>query len=363
MIKVLHVVTRLNVGGLTTFLYNYYKHIDRTKIRFDFVAIDTGEKHVYHDKLTELGGEVFYMPDPFLARASYFCKLLKKQKYTVVHAHIETQSAIYLLLAKIMGVKVRISHAHWSRENVGFTNKVLKFILNRVVSLRAGASEIAIEAVVGKKHIKNSRVIHNSVDLEHFKFDEDLRAQYRRELEIQDQLVLGFVGRLTAQKNVPFLVNVLDALTKQRKDVVLLLVGGGEDEAYLKKELSIRKLESHVQWLGERNDVNKLMCAMDILLLPSHYEGLPLVLVEAQAASLFSIVSDQITRQVELSQFILYRSILDNDENIWVDQIEKVGNNYARASTSDDLKNAGFDIKTEAQKLLELYKDLISKNN
>ncbi|MFD2598323.1 glycosyltransferase [Sphingobacterium corticis] len=360
MIKVLHVVTRLNVGGLTTFLMNYYKHIDRSRIKFDFVAIDTGQKHAYHDQFEKFGGKVFYMPSQFVQRGTFFVKLLRNGNYSVVHCHIEVQSGIYLLLAKLTGVPVRISHAHWSRENNGFQNRVLKFLLNRVVTLRAGASNIAIEAVVGKDYSTNSRVIHNAVDLEHFKFDESVRKHYRKSFNFGDNIIIGFVGRLTHQKNILFIIEILNTLVKQRDDIRLLVVGDGEDGSLFKKEIEDRDLAPFIYWLRERSDINELMNAMDILLLPSHYEGLPLVAVEAQAASLHVIASENVTRQVNLSSFISYEPIDIGSEFLWSKAIESIGKDYLRHSTTDVLTKAGFNIKEEAKNLLNLYENLVN---
>lgn len=362
MIKVAHIVTRINMGGLTTFLYNYYKNIDRTQIKFDIIAIDTHYKHSYQENFEALGSNVYYMPDNIYKRAFYLLDLFKSQKYDIVHVHIEVQSGIYLLLAKYCGVKVRIAHAHWSRDNVGFKNTVLRTILNRVVTLRAGASELAIEAVFGKQYASQGKVIRNAVDLEQFKFNSDIRKAYRQELGLADKFVLGFVGRLTHQKNIPFLTKVFIEIANRREDAVLLIIGDGEDKDILHSLLQESSLLDRLVWLKERDDVNNLFNAMDIMLLPSHYEGLPLVLVESQASSVHAIVSDKITQLVNITPYISYLPINESNLHDWANLALQIGGDYARNSTKELLTQKNFNIEVEAQKMLHFYQELLAKH-
>lgn len=360
MINVIHIVTRINMGGITTFLYNYYKYMDRSRINFEIVSIDTRERQSHHDKFEELGAKVHYMPQNLFERFTFLLRLMKSKKYDIAHSHIELQSAIYLTLAKMSGIKIRIAHAHLSRANNGIKNSIFKYILNKVVSIRAGASDLAMEAVFGKKHAEKGIVFWNAVALEEFDFDEEARNEYRDELGLDEKLVVGFVGRLTYQKNIRYLVQIFDSLAKKRKEVRLLIVGDGEDSEILTTELKARSLADKLIWLKTRKDVNRLLNAMDVLVLPSHFEGLPLVLVESQANSLHAIVSDKVTRLVNLTSYIHYLPIDSHSVEKWRDMILALGSDYPRVSTEKVLTEKHFNISVEANNLTELYTQLVA---
>jgi glycosyltransferase involved in cell wall biosynthesis len=353
--KVLHIVTRIDIGGISSLIYNYYSHIDHQSVHFDIVAIDTGQKQEYHDRFEKLGMHVYYMPENLLKRLLFLIKLIRNEKYDVVHAHIELQSAIYLYIAALCGVKVRVSHAHLSRYNIGVKNIILRFLLNIIVTKRVGASDLSIKAVFGPKYEKSAIVINNAIDVEKFTFDSDIRDRYRAELQISDKLVIGFVGRLSYQKNVNYLIKVFAEFEKKYSNTVLLIIGDGELDAQIKGQLMDINLFSKTILLSARDDVNYLMMAMDVMLLPSFYEGLPLVLVEAQTASLMCIVSDKITRLISITKYINYKGIEESDIDDWVKIILKYAKGYERKSMKDVITKHNFNIECESMKLVDLY--------
>lgn len=361
MIKVVHIVTRINVGGLSTFLCNYYKNMDTSKIKFDVVAIQTNEKQSYHDLLVGLGCRVFYMPNNLFFRLLFLIKLFLRNKYDVAHSHIQVQSVFYLLISKFCGIKARIAHSHWSKENPGVFNGILKFLLNKIVSLRAGASELALQAVFGLRYSKKGVVIPNAIDLDEFAYSEITRQKYRADMVLENRLVVGYVGRLSYQKNIPFLLNVFSKLLHSCPEAMLMIIGDGEESDQMNKQIAELKLANNILWLKEREDVNQLLSVMDVLLLPSHFEGLPLVLVESQASSLHAIVSDYVTKLIDITPYIHYLPISKSSEELWVKLILELGNNYRRASTMDLLTQSHFNIKLEAENLYLLYKKLVTK--
>lgn len=358
--KVLHVVTRIDSGGISSFLGNYYKYIDKQNVSFDIVAIDTGERQGHHDYFESLGIKVYYMPNNIFERLKFLMKLMKKNQYDVVHSHIELQSAVYLAVAAVSGVKVRISHAHLSKANPGFKNRLLRYLMNAVVTKRAGASDLSLNAVFGEKYTEKGSVINNAIEVEKFSFNTDIRKQYRKLLNIEGKLVLGFVGRLSHQKNIYFLIKVLTEAVKQNPDVVLLVIGDGELRKPMEEELNKANIYDKVMFLNIRDDVNALMMAMDIMLLPSFYEGLPLVLVEAQCAALKCIVSDEVTKLISITDYIIYRGIKDDDIKKWVQIINEIGCNYKREPIDDIITEKNFNIQVEAEKLVKLYDELIT---
>lgn len=362
MIKVLHVVTRVDIGGISTLLYNYIQNIDKNKVSFHIVAIDTGNIHGYHEAFENIGVKVMYMPQALLSRMLFLFRLIGKQKYDIVHSHIELQSAIYLLLARVAGTKKTIAHAHLSRQNLGIKNALMRFILNSVVSKRLGASDLTLEAVFGRKYLQKSYVLNNAIDLERFSFNELRRHAYRKEFGLDENFVLGFVGRLSYLKNIDFLLDVFIQVSKLTDKAKLLIIGDGEDAHKLTSKLKPEGLQDRLVWLKSRNDVHLLLNAIDILLLPSHSEGLPLVLVETQANSLQALVSDKITKLVQLTRYITYLSIESQHIDKWVNKIMEYREGYERLPTYNELTEAGFNVKKEAENLLKIYSDLISQD-
>ncbi|WP_407401498.1 glycosyltransferase [Chryseobacterium sp.] len=355
MLKILHVVTRIDVGGISTLIYNYYQHLDKSKINFEIVSIDTGHKQGYHDKFEALGIKIYYMPQNLIKRALFFTDLLKSHKYDIVHSHIEVQSALYLLLARLNGIKGRIAHAHMSIEHRGFKNTIMRFLLNRVTTLGFGASELSLQSVFGMDESKYRIVLNNAIDLDLFSFNNKIREEYRNDLGLSDKLVLGFVGRLTYQKNLKYLVKVFVQVAKVNKDTVLLIIGDGEDSGILLSEIEKHSLLDKLVWLKSRDDVHKLLNSMDVLLLPSRSEGLPLVLVESQANSLQSVVSDRITQRVNITPCIHYLPINDKYLNSWTKLITEIGHSYKRIRTDLMLTEQHFNVKIEANNLMSLY--------
>ncbi len=356
MIKVLHIVTRVDTGGISSMIYNYYSHLNTKDIHFDIVAIDTGVKQGYHEKFESLGMRVFYMPEKILPRLLFLIALIRKERYNVVHSHIELQSAVYLLIAKICGVKTRVAHTHQSSESKGFKNSFLRYLLNKVVTKRLGASDLSIRAAFGTKYEIKATVLNNAIDVQQFSFDPNIRTKYRNQLNISDQFVIGFVGRLSYVKNINYLVKVFAEIEKRYPKVLLLVVGDGESYNSMNELLHSLDLLSKVRFLKNRDDVNALMMAMDIMLLPSFNEGLGMVLVEAQSTSLMCIVSAKVPKLVALTDYITYKGIEDADINDWVDTALKYTGGYERKPIPEVIIQKHFSIEHEAGRLIDLYR-------
>lgn len=220
---------------------------------------------------------------------------------------------------------------------------------------------ISLKAVFGNVSDKNSFVINNAIDVDQFQFDNNKRLLIRKELNIQpNEIILGFVGRLSSQKNVIYLNKILHECSKVASNISLLIVGEGELFEDMKSDLQKKGIFNKVKFLGNRDNVGEIMMAMDILLLPSLFEGLPLVLVEAQCTSLRCLVSDKITQLVKLTDDIEYLGISNQDINKWVERIISIGNAYPREITNKiQITEKRFNIKQEAKNLEKMYKDLV----
>ncbi|WP_129738519.1 glycosyltransferase family 1 protein [Massilimicrobiota timonensis] len=368
MIKVLHLFTTLDGGGVESFLYNYYSHMNTEKIVFDTV-VPGQEKGYLEPIFAKLGGQVFHVcrfkknPIKHLKDVS---TIIRNGKYDIVHCH-GYKSTIGLVFAKIWGCKVRIIHSHMAYVNenifVKISRKMLTGIAKSCSTERFACGIDAAKWLFGSKDYENGKVkvINNAIDLSKYMFDEQTRNNYRKEMCLEGNLVIGNVARLTYQKNQIFLLYVLKDMLSINKSVILLLIGEGEDKQRLEKEAIKLGIEKNVRFLGMRKDVPQLLSAIDYFVLPSHFEGLPVVLAEIQAAGLFACVSDTITREINITHNIHYLS-LDMKTKEWADFIIKDSikhNSMNRMELSKYLIGSKYDIMIQAKKLYDLYYNLI----
>lgn len=360
-IRVAQIVGKMNGGGVEAVVMNYYRHIDRSKVQFDFL-VDSDSTLIPREEIESLGGRVFEIP-PYQHVIEYqreLQRLFKEEGWKIVHSHINALSVFPLRAAKKAGVPVRIAHSHSTSGKGEHAKNALKAVLktqsNRYPTHRFACSRFAGEWLFGKA--ADFEVVYNAIDLDSFRFNEEVRAQTRADLGlIDDQFVVGHVGRFTAQKNHVFLINVFSEVAKRRDDVVLLLVGSGEDGASVKSMVDQLGLSDRVKFLGQRSDVNHLYQAFDAFLLPSLYEGLCLVGVEAQVSGLPCLLSDTITREVDVTSKCKFMPITDS--SIWVDAISSL-TRVASEARSEQSKGSfdNYDICTQSQKLTYKYEHL-----
>lgn len=360
-IRVAQIVGKMIGGGVEAVVMNYYRHIDRSRVQFDFL-VDADSTLVPRDEIESLGGRVFEIP-PYQHVVAYqreLQRLFKQEGWKIVHSHINSLSIFPLRAAKKAGVPVRIAHSHSTSGKGEYAKNALKAVLktqaNRYPTHRFACSSYAGEWLFGKD--TDFDVIYNAIDLEHFSFDAEARAQVRVDLGLDgDQFVIGHVGRFTAQKNHGFLIDVFEQVAKRRDDAVLLLIGSGEDEDFIRAKVAERGLTDSVKFLGQRDDVDRLYSAFDVFVLPSLYEGLCVVGVEAQAAGLPCLFSDAITREVDMSGENEFLTI--DDLAPWVVGLCNLPTN---GSASRELANpsrfTNYDINAQALLLTEKYEKL-----
>lgn len=366
MIKVLHIVSSLDGGGVENLLFNYYTHMDRDKFKFDFI-VHGDNIGVLESNFKKLNSTIYHIPtkhESFLRNLNAMKQIITDGDYDVVHAHQGTIGVFPMYFAKKAGVKVRITHSHIAYMERTCFEKIIDMILLPFLKeystywfacgLDAGRFLWGARAVEKGKVI----VINNAIDIDKFTFNANLRDQKRKELGIDGKFVIGNVGRFTYQKNHEFLIKVFSEIYKLNKNAILLLVGGGELEADIKEQIINLGLSEAVKFLGIRNDVPHLLQAMDVFLLPSRYEGLPVVLVETQAAALKSIASDVITQEVKVTNYLNYIS-LERDPQYWANEVLKYVDGYNRNNTSAEIKKGGYDIRLEAGKLERIYINLL----
>lgn len=355
MIKVLHIVTSLSASGVPSVIYNFYSHMDRNLVHFDFVAIPSNVGHTYKAKFEQLGSKVYYMPKKYVGRPKFLYHLMKEGGYDVVHSHIELASAIYLSIAKAAGISVRIAHAHMAfLPYTKITHHCLRFLLNYISTLRVGCSKDAIMGLFGKD---DGFVLHNAIDVGKFKFSDKIRTEYRKELGVTQKVVVGFVGRLTFQKNIFYLLDIFNEYLKNNDNSVLLIVGDGEEKDKFLEKVKELHLTDKVMCLGARNDVPSLMMAMDCLLLPSRWEGLGMVLVEAQATGLkcYTSLNTVPYEDTKVTPYIKYLDINESSEK-WAEMMSQDHlASYERKDMGEQLALHHYDIKEEAKSLCKIY--------
>ena len=358
-LRVLQVVTKMERGGLETFIMNMYRNIDRLRIQFDFLYHRNG-CFAYDNEIKELGGRIYHVPqcNPFSFR---YIKMVNnfflQHPYQVVHSHIDCMSALPLAAAKRHGVAVRIAHSHSSRQDKDFKYP-LKLICKRFI--RREATDLFACGVDAGRWMFNTDdfiVVNNAIDVDTYEFDYNRRICMRRELGISgDTLVVGHVGRFAPAKNHEFILDVFSEVVRLCSDSILILAGDGDLRLEMEHKAEVLGIADNVLFLGVRPDVPSLMQAMDVFLMPSVYEGLPLVLVEAQAAGLPCLISNSIPCDCNFKGSVLARKSLAESPSSWAAALVSMRVKDARRATGVTVvREAGFDAKVEAGRLAGFY--------
>lgn len=357
-IRVLHVVTYMGRGGLETMLMNYYRNIDRSKVQFDFLT-HRDFKADYDDEILALGGKIFHLPNlnPFgsayLSKLNQFFK--EHTEYKIVHSHLDCMAGIPLKYAKKNGVPVRIAHSHSSNQ-VKDSKYILKLFFKRNISKYAtqlfACSQVAGKWMFGNK---NFSVLNNAIDAEKYVYNTDVRIKIRELFGLkQDEFVVGHIGRFNTSKNHNFLIDIFSEIIKINPRSKLLLVGVGELQDNIRNKVNCLGLSDKVIFAGLRDDVPQVLQAMDIFVLPSLFEGLGIVNIEAQAAGLSCFISDKVPIECKKTKDLVLQVPLDAGAKYWAENILKYAH-LQRRNTFEEIKNAGFDIKENADKLSDFY--------
>ena len=355
-IRIAQMMTDMNFGGVEAVVMNYYRNIDKSKIQFDFFALE-GSLVPQKEEIESLGGKVYIVPR-YTHLPQYEHEIIKLLRgYPVVHSNMNTLSVFSLYGAKKAGVPVRILHNH-STAGKGEKKNIIKYTLRPFCNLfpteRAACSKHAGEWIFGKN--SSFKVINNAIDLSKYKFNQSIRDRIRSELGIDDKFVVGHIGRFCYAKNQEFLVDIFNEIVKTT-DAVLLLLGSGETQTEVESKVRSLGLKDKVIFAGNKLNANEYYQAMDTFVFPSRYEGLGMVAIEAQVSGLPVICSTEVPSDVAITDLVefcpLSASASEWAELILSDRISE------RRDTTDKIRNAGYDILTEAKKLEEYYLDLI----
>lgn len=352
-------------GGIENCVMNYYRNIDREKVMFDFL-VHYKEKGYYDDEIERLGGKIYYFSAREDKNIFKYIKELRKffrehPEYKIVHGHMPGFAPIYFFVAKCCGVKYRISHSHSASTEPNFKGLVLKCIVKSIrffANIRFACATEAGKFMYGKKEFVN---IKNAVNAEKFLFDKEIRDDLRKKLDIEDKFVIGNVGRFNVAKNHDFLIDVFSEVKKKKPDSVLLLVGEGELQEQIKSKIDSYGLAEDVLFCGISSNVDKLYQAMDCFVLPSIFEGLAIVAVEAQASGLKCVCSDKVPNEAKITDLVEFIA-LDESPEKWADKILEAGNGYERRNMYDEVVASGYNIEQAADKLKDIYLEIAGNN-
>lgn len=364
-LRIAHVVGKWLGGGVESVVMNYYRNIDRSKIQFDFFC-DEDSTNIPYEEIKELGGNVVIIPS--YSKVFKYQKKLRQElingKYNIIHSHINTMSVFPLRAAKKAGLKIRIAHSHSTSNKIEWKKNLLKNILKPFSKIYATdymcCSEYAGRWLFGNKEYDNGKVylLNNAIDTKKYTFDENARKEIREKYNISDnQTVIGHIGRFVNQKNHEFLIELFNEYQKLNSSSVLILIGQGPNWENIHNLVDSLNIKEKVLFIPQQKDVSKIYNAFDYFVLPSLYEGLPVVGVEAQCNDLTCFFSTDMTKEtkiLEKSKFIE----LNKGPVFWAEEIFK-NNEKIRKDVSSVLAAKNFDIKTEAVKLEHFYLSLI----
>lgn len=306
-IRVAHVVGKMVGGGVETTLMNYYLHIQRERVQFDFI-VDSDSSRVPRDLISELGGRVYVVPgyQHVSAYRRHLAELFEAERWPIVHSHINALSALPLSVAKSARVPVRISHSHstsnWREQGRHIAKLALRRTVIPYATHRFACGELAGNWLFGKRPYT---VVPNAVEAEVFRANWPQRYNLRRELSIPSSaLVILNAGRFVRQKNQLFLLDILERVRKTRPEVILVIAGDGPLRNRFEAEVSRRQLGGNVRVLGQRTDMAKLYSAADVFCLPSLYEGMPVTVAECICANLPVVASLNVSSDIAVSQLV-----------------------------------------------------------
>ena len=363
MIRILHSVSNMDRAGLETMLMNYYRHMDRSKVQFDFLC--NKQKHgAYEGEILALGGKIYRTPGlnpvkyPLYLR--YMRKLFQENPgYRIVEGHNSAFAAYALNAARHCGVPVRILHAHESsvHKDLKYPLRMLcKAVLPWSTTERFTCGEAAAKFAFPSQKARNRDyvLIPNAIEIERFTFDAKLREKVRRDNGLDGKHVVGHVGRFAREKNHAFLLEIFACLKQQDPAAYLVLIGDGEEMVSVQATAQRLGIADSVRFLGNIPNVNEWYQAFDVFVLPSIWEGLPVVSVEAQAADLPCVFSASITREIHIlkkSQFVDLKA----GPKAWAEAIAQALGHTQRQDVSKLIADRGYDISAEAVKLQERY--------
>lgn len=365
-IRVLHILHSMNRGGAESVIMNYYRHIDRSRVQFDFLLTESN-KCQFEDEIVLLGGRVFRVPlltmtNPFAYLKAVSSFFENHPEYRIVHSHTSSKSFFPLWIAKKKGIPVRIAHSHNTQSEAGFRGFIrnsLKFGLKKVATHFFACSQEAAYWLYGYRlfNAGKVRIFSNVIESSLFSCDLKLRESARKRLSVGEKsLLIGCVGRFCVQKNLLFSIDTFREVYMRDRRTFLLLVGDGEQRPEIESRIAQYGLEKKVILTGVVSNVSEMLQAMDVFLMPSLYEGLGVALMEAQASGLKCLVSTGIPKEADVTGLVTFLPLKGGPQK-WAEVIIEQ-REYSRRGWTEELKSAGYDAETSAKELEQFYMEL-----
>lgn len=357
-IKVLHVVTHMNRGGLESMIMNYYRNIDRSKVQFDFLTHrPEEEKKDFDEEICSLGGKIYHIHklNPFSyayhKELDHFFK--SHPEYRIIHVHQDCMSSVILKVAKKNGVSIRIAHSHSSNQDRGIKYYIKKYYKKNIKKYATQMFACGGEAGKWMFETDKFEILPNAIDCSKYTFNPHIRNRVRDELGLDKNLVIGHVGRFCEVKNHKFIIEILEQIRKQRKDVKVLFAGQGELFENIQRMVEKKGLCDNVIFLGLRTDIPDILQAMDIFLLPSLYEGVPVSIIEAQAAGLKCFISNTVPIDCAITDLVTTIPLSESPD-MWAKAIVN-SYPYDRKNQDKAIKDSRYDIVSNAKYLEGFY--------
>lgn len=369
MVKVLQVHGGMERGGTESVIMNWYRNIDKNEVQFDFTTMQE-HRCAYDDEIESMGGKIIYVPPRAKVgnlnhfKAIYKC-IKENGPYDVVHSHMNYHGGLVALAAKLAGVKTIVCHAHNTEDVTEQTLKrktetaVLRNLMHRCSTNLLACGKEAGKFVFGEN--AKFKVINNAVDIEKFKpKDEEMNNEIKAlkdKYDLNNKLILGHIGRFNIQKNHKFIVEILKDLKKKNDDFKFLFIGDGELKEEILNSIKNEGLENNILYLGLQSNINIWLNIMDLLIFPSLFEGLPVVLVEAQSTGLPCIISNKISQDVDLGLKLVKFLSIDGSAEKWVNEI--INNTMTRETNKEKIKEQlkvkGYYLNDNIKMLMNIY--------
>lgn len=366
-IRILQSLSTLDYSGAEAMIMNLYRNIDRDKIQFDFVVNDRTEPFVFEKEVEKLGGRIFTLPKfsgtNFVLYRKKVNQLLQNHpEWKIIHIHNASSAMLMIDLAKKHEL-VTIAHAHFDQDFINFKSyvqKILRVPIKNNADYLLACSKLA-GAFVFNVNKEEIRVIKNAIEPEKYRFNEKMRRRKRAELGLKNEMILGHFGRMEMEKNHLYLIDVFKAYHKLNSESFLILIGEGELKEEIQKKVNEYGLENNVHFLGVGPDHYEWFQAMDIFLFPSLFDGVPITLIEAQAAGLPIIASDNITKEVQITDLVYFKMI-EEEPNQWAKKIDDLYLLF-REDMTERIIEAGFDVKDTAKELENYYFSILKEGS
>lgn len=350
-------------GGIESYMMNYYRNIDRERLQIDFI-VHGFEKGVYDDEIEKMGGKIYHVPVKSkapLKNAHLLREIFQTNQYKLVHSHMDAMSYVPLKIAEKCGIPIRIAHSHNTQH---LTNNPIKIKMNdfakknlpKVATHLFACTEKAGIWLYGEGNENRIEVIPNAIETAKYTYNLADRKELQKQLDLNDKdIVIGHIGRFDYQKNHEFLIDMFAVLHSIDENYRLVMVGDGHLKETIQKKVAELKLEEAVRFVSGCADANRYYNVFDLFCLPSHFEGLAVVLIEAQTNGLSCIVSESVTRAADVTGNVAF---LELNEKLWAEKI--LNEEKQRLITSEKLVvDAGYEISKAAQKLQNRYEELL----